>query len=109
MARAPSVNGHGSPPNGLISHSCAFGSSPFAAFALGRGRVVRKARSRPSGDQRGLVQLSLPRVSRLTAIATNNIRTMRQDSSADALVQDQRTCCLLVATSVLACGLQQPT
>src|SRR6516164_8932246 len=75
-ARLPSVNGHGSPPNGFINQIWGLGSLPLAAalrlsssssspppLALGLGLAVMNAMSLPSGDHFGAVQLSGPRVS----------------------------------------------
>src|SRR5262249_7471069 len=75
--RENSVSGHGSPPNGSISHTCAFGSSSLSLspLPLGSGRALRNARSLPSGDQRGLMQLSLPRVSSTSRFSARVVRT----------------------------------
>src|SRR5947209_11086592 len=58
--RSEAVSGHGSPPDGSITHSWVFATSGLGS---GSGRDERKATSLPSGDQRGLEWATVPRVS----------------------------------------------
>src|ERR1700738_1944646 len=59
-ACANSVSAQGSPPCALIRQICI---GAVSGFGLGRARVLVNAIHSPSGDQRGCVLLSVPRVS----------------------------------------------
>src|SRR5690348_135318 len=64
--RARPVRAHGSPPCGFINQIC---DLERLGFGSGRPRVLTKAISLLSGDQRGSVLLSAPRVSWISVLS----------------------------------------
>src|ERR1051326_1063830 len=104
-SRVDLVAGHGSPPNGLMSQTCvlvlslslleSLSSSPSSSSSrrtdllFGAGRALRKAMCSPSGDQRGLVQLTWPRVKR-TVFFSVRLDSMRWETNSPLSLSGER-------------------